>query len=440
MKYFALLTILSLLTLITHPVYADNVPEKLDEMISKYNDKELFSGVVMLAKDGEVIYKKTAGYADWENKTPVNLQTLFNIASIGKMFTATLIMQLEKEGKLNMNDALNKYLNIFPDEIGNKITIKLLLEMKAGLGDYFASPYYRRNFEKFTTVDAYLNLIKDEPLLYEPGQGQEYSNSGYAVLGGVIEKITGKSYEQNLKERIFEPLGMKNSYYKQFKDKLENRAFATNINFAGNKRNMREEASPSPAGGIYTNAEDLLKMDAYLKSSKLLGDGIRAGGTPGWNSIFGQYKNGYTLIILSNFGRVADEMEMKFEKILKNEPFGEPAMPLQMILYKTFKEKGSTGLSKNLKSILEQNDMEYSDMPLNDFGYQLMEAGELDMAIEIFKLNTELFPDIANTYDSLAEAYMNKGNKELAILNYKKVLEMRPQNENAKKMLEQLSK
>ena len=438
MKKIVLLLILALL--ISKSLLADNVSDKLDEMLTKYNEKELFSGVVMLAKDGDVIYQKTFGYADWENKTPVNLQTLFNIASIGKMFTATMIKQLEKEGKLNMSDPLNKYLNIFPDNIGSKITIQLLLDMKAGLGDYFMDPAYRRNVEKFTSVDAYLNLIKDEPLLYEPGQGQEYSNSGYAVLGGVIEKVTGKSYEENLKERIFGPLGMKNTYYKQMKDKIENSAYATNINFAGNKKRMQEEASPSPAGGLYTNAEDLFKMDAYLKSSQLLGMGVRAGGTPGWNSIFGQYKNGYTLIVLSNFGRVADEMEMKFRKIMKNEPYGEPMLPLQMVLYKKIKEEGSAGLSENLKKILEENDMEYSDMPLNNFGYQLMEAGELDMAIEVFKLNSELFPDIANTYDSLAEAYMNKGNKELAIVNYKKVLEMRPQNENAKKMLEQLQK
>jgi CubicO group peptidase (beta-lactamase class C family) len=429
-----------LILVLSKSLLADNISDKLDEMLNKYNEKELFSGVVVLAKDGDVIYKKTSGYADWENKIPVNFETHFNIASIGKMFTATLIKQLEKEGKLSMNDPLNKYLNIFSDEIGSKITIQLLLDMKAGLGDYFMDPAYRRNVEKFTTVDAYLNLIKDEPLLYQPGQGQEYSNSGYAVLGGVIEKVTGKSYEQNLKERIFEPLGMNNSFYKQMNDKIDNFATATNINFAGNKKRMREEASPSPAGGFYMNAGDLFKMDAYLKSTKLLSGGVRAGGTPGWNSIFGQYKNGYTLIILSNFGRVADEMEMKFRKIMLNEPYGEPALPMQMVLYKTFKEEGSMGLSKNLKKILEENDMQYSDMALNNFGYQLMEAGELDMAIEVFKLNTELFPNIANTFDSLAEAYTNKGNKELAIANYKKVLELRPQNENAKKMIEKLSK
>lgn len=435
-----IVSVFILILLLSKSLLADDVSDKLNEMLNRYNEKKLFSGVVLLAKEGNIIYEKSFGYADWENKIPNENQTLFNIASITKMFTAAMIMQLKEEGRLSLSDPLSKYVQMYPDDIGNKITIQMLLDMKAGLGDYLMDPDYMQNIGRFTTVDAYINLIKNEPLLFEPGTSQRYSNSGYAVLGGVIEKATGKSYADNLNERIFIPLGMKNTFYKQLKDNLSNSALPTKINFSGDKSTMKMDASPSPAGGIYTNAEDLFKMDAYLKNSKLLGAGIRAGGTPGWNSIFGQYKNGYTLIILSNFGRVADEMEMKFRKIMNNELYGEPALPLQMTLYKTLKEEGSAGLSKNLKKILEENDMEYSDMPLNNFGYQLMQAGELDMAIEVFKLNTELFPDIANTFDSLAEAYMNKGNKEQAIANYKKVLELRPQNENAKKMLEKLSK
>lgn len=419
---------------------ADNYSDKLSELMNQYDKSQLFSGVVLLAKDGNILYEKSFGFADWESKAPVNSQTLFNIASIGKAFTHTIIKQLESEGKLSLNDPLNKYLSIYPDNIGSKITINMLLEMKAGLGDYGMNPEYNRNPGKFTTVDAYLDLIKTEPLLYEPGTGREYSNSGYAVLGGVIEKVTGKSYEVNLKERIFEPLGMKNTYYKQLSDKIPNSAVGTMINFAGTKHSIKREFSPSPAGGMYSNAEDLFKMDAYIRNSKIIGLAARAGGTPTWNSMLGQYENGYTLIILSNFGKVADDIEAKFRKIMKNESYSTPLLPLQMQLYKVLTDEGSEGLKNNLEKILKENDEEYGDMALNGFGYQLMQAGELDKAIEVFKINTQLFPDIANTFDSLAEAYMNKGNKELAIENFKKVLEMRPQNENAKRMLEQLQK
>ncbi len=420
--------------------FADPYSDKLDELMTKYDSMQLFSGVVLLAKDGNIVYEKPFGYADWENKVALNNQTLFNIASITKMFTATMIKQLEKEGNLSLSDPLNKFVNIYPDNIGSKITIDMLLNMKAGLGDYLMDPAYNRNISKFTNVDAYLELIKNEPLLFEPGTDTRYSNSGYAVLGGVIEKASGKTYVENLKERIFDPLGMKNSYFKQISDVYPNTATPTSIDFSGNKHNMKIEASPSGAGGIFTNVEDLLKLDTYLRSSKLMGENIRAGGTPGWNSIFAQYNDGYTLLVFSNFGKAAEGIESRFRSIRNNKEYLAPGLPLEMTLYKTLKDQGTAGLSASLKQTLKDNNLEYNDNHLNDFGYQLMQSGELDNAIEVFKLNSELFPDIANTYDSLAEAYMNKGNKELAMQNYKKVLELRPQNENAKKMLEKLQK
>ncbi|MBN8569814.1 MAG: serine hydrolase [Ignavibacteria bacterium] len=419
---------------------ADNYADKLDELMTKYDKAELFSGVVLLARDGNILYEKSFGYADWNKQISNNNQTLFFIASITKTFTREIVIQLEKEGKLSFSDPLSKYVSIYPDEIGNKITIQMLLDMKAGLGDYLRNPAYRQNAKNFRTINDYLELIKNEPLLFEPGTNTEYSNSGYAVLGGVIEKASGKSYADNLKERFFEPLGMNNSYYRQMDDALPNSAMGTEINFVNKKRSLPLEISPSPAGGIFTNAEDMLKFDAFMKKTHPGVGEIDAGGTPTWNSIFAQYKNGYTLIVLSNFGRAAEEVEQRFNKILKNENYSEPNLPVGMTLYKALKEGGADGLEKNLKNILEQNDLMYNDMHLNKFGYELLQAGEPDLALEVFKLNAKLFPDIANVYDSLAEAYMNMGNNELAIENYKKVLAIRPQNENAKKMLEELSK
>ncbi len=351
-----------------------------------------------------------------------------------------MIKQLEQEGKLSLSDPLNKFIQMYPDNIGSKITIQMLVDMKAGLGDYLGDPNYNRNVRKFTNVDAYIDLIKNEPLLFEPGTDQQYSNSGYAVLGGVVEKVTGKSYTDNLKERIFTPLGMKDAYFKQIEDNLTNSAVATEITFSGDKRSMQQETSPSGAGGIYTTVEDMLKLDTYLRTSKLIGLGARAGGTPGWNSVFAQYKDGYTLLVFSNFGRMAEEVESRFRDIFNGKDYPAPDLPMSMKLYKILKDEGTDALSSKLKDILEKSRMEYNDMHLNDFGYQLMQSGDLDLAIEAFKLNAKLFPEIANVYDSLAEAYMNKGEKQLAIENYKKVLAIRPQNENAKKMLEKLSK
>ncbi len=421
--------------------YADDYPEKIDGLMSEYMKLDLFSGVVMFAKDGVPVYEKAFGCADWQKQIANNTKTLFNICSLNKVFTHSMILQLQNEGKLSVNDPLNKYLSIFPDEIGGKITIQMLLDMKAGLGDYLMDPEYNKDPAKYRTVNDYLELIAKEPLLFEPGTDNRYSNSGFAVLGGVIEKVTRKSYTDNLKERFFTPLDMKDIYYKQIGDELPNCASGTMLTYSGGKMSIPFETSPSPAGGMYANVDELLKFDNYLRKSNILGGPIaRAGGTPVWNAVIVDYDNGYTFIAVSNFGLVSEEVEKRVRQILKNEPCDKPDLLPEMKFYNLLKNGGADALEKDFKSILETNHLLYNDRHLNRFGYGLMQNSELDLAIEVFKLNAKLFPDNPNVYDSMGEAYMNKGEKDLAIENYKKAVDMDPQNQHAKKMLDELTK
>jgi CubicO group peptidase (beta-lactamase class C family) len=431
--------VVALLLINSHLCFpADNLTDKLDELMNKYDKIGMFSGVVLLAKDGEPVYEKAFGYADWNKKIPNTTETLFNIASIGKMFTHEMILQLEQESKLKTSDPLSKYLTIFPEETGNKITIQMLIDMKAGLGDCLRSPEFLKNFKKYKTVDDFLELIKTQPLLYEPGTSRQYSNSGFIVLGGVIEKVTGKSYAENLKERFFIPLGMNNSYYKQFGDNVSGCASGTRITFTGEKISVPDFGMPSPAGGLFMNAEDLLKFDNEVRKSGLLKLATRAGGTPVWNSILAQYDNGYSLIILSNFGLDAEEVAKRFNYIMKGKEYPEPNVTMNMRLYKILKENGTDELEKKFKDVLKDYNEKYIDVHLNIFGYELMQDGKIDLAIEVFKLNAKLFPKVPNVWDSLGEAYMKNGDKSLAIENYKKVLELEPNNQHAKMMLDKL--
>lgn len=438
MKYIKNLLFFTLLLNINLQFSQDNITAKVDSLMKEYDKMGIFSGVVLLAKAGNVFYKQAFGNADWEHKIPNNTSTLFNIASITKLFTKTMILQLKDEGKLSLDDHLSKYLSIYDVETGNKITIQMLLDMKAGLGDYLNDPSFNKNPDEFKTVNDFLNIIKDEPLLFVPGTSERYSNSGYVVLGGIIETVTGKSYEDNLKERIFEPLNMKDSYFLRNGDKIHNTAIGANIKFSGDKKNTPFHAAPSPAGGIFTNADDLLKFSNHLLQTGMRAGNVFAGGTPAWNSILGYYDNGYILIVLSNFGRMAEEVEMRINSILKGKPYPKADLPVQMIFYNLIKNKGMEFFKEHFEEILKQNNLRFNDMHLNSFGYDLLEAGEMDLAIAVFKYNTELFPDIPNVYDSLGEAYAKKGDKILAKANYKKVLELEPGNGNAKKMLEEL--
>ncbi|MBE2217585.1 MAG: serine hydrolase [Ignavibacteria bacterium] len=417
---------------------ADEYADKLDKIVNEYNNIGMFSGNVMVAKDGNIFYEKQFGYADWEKKIPVTPETLFRIGSLNKMFTNAMIKQLEKENKLSLEDPLSKFLELYPKETGDKITIKMLLEMKAGLADYGRNPAFNSDKTKFRTVNDFLEIIKDEPLLFEPGTGQEYSNSGYVVLGGVIEKVTGKSYKENLEERILKPLGMSSTHYLLLGETVPGMSQGTTISFNGDKKSSNEIEMVSPAGGMYSNASDLLKLDRYLRQSGLIPPGIRAGGTPVWNSILAQLKDGYTVIINSNFGNAADGIIQRFMDALENKPYPPADYPLSMKLYKVLDESGLKGLKENLRPLIDSEGMEYRAFHLNMFGYELMNAGELDKAIEVFTLNTELFPENPNVWDSLGEAYMNKGNNGLAIANYRKCIELDPNNQNAKIMLKKL--
>lgn len=437
MKLNLLIKIL-LFTVFVNNITADEFAGKLDKIVNEYNDLGMFSGNVLVAKDGSIVYEKQFGCADWEKKTPVTPETLFRIGSLNKMFTHTMIKQLEKENKLSVDDPLSKYLDLYPKETGDKITIKMLIEMKAGLGDYLINPEFNQNRGKFKTVNDFLEIIKDEPLLFEPGTGQEYSNSGYVVLGGIIEKVTGKSYVENLKERLINPLGLSNTHYLLIGETVPNMANGTRITFSGSKVNSPFTEQPSPAGGMFSNAQDLLKLDRYLKQTGLLPQAIRAGGSPVWNSVLAQMKDGYTVIITSNFGQVADEIIMRFEDAVNGRDYPKPDITMEMKMYTILKNEGIGKLESSLKQILEDNGMLYNDRHLNFFGYELMNDNKLDEAIEVFKLNAKLFPGEPNVWDSLAEAYMNKGENKLAITNYKKVLELAPNNPNAKKMLEKL--
>jgi CubicO group peptidase (beta-lactamase class C family) len=419
----------------------DDVAAKLESLMNRYDELGIFSGTVLLAKDDYVLYKKAFGYSDWEKQVSNSTETNFFLASITKAFTHTIIWQLEKEGKLSYDDPLDKYLDLYPDETGKKITIRMLLDMKAGLGNYLLDPNFFNDRARFKSVSDFLNIIKNEPLLFEPGTGKQYSNSGYVVLGGIIEKITGKSYEDNLKERIFEPLKMTGTYYYHPDIKYSNNSIGAVISFSGKKRNATGSSpTASPAGGIYSNPDDMLKFAEMLRQTNIFGNpAILAGGTPGWNSILGLYQDGYTLIVLSNFGKMAEEVESRVRAMIKGIQYPEPRLPPQMNFYETIKEKGIEYFKENLKEIFRQNFLEFNDSHLNMFGYDLMSEGELDLAIEVFKINAEYFPDIPNVYDSLGEAYMNKGEKQLAVENYEKVLQMMPGNQNAKQKLEELN-
>lgn len=421
------------------------ISQKVDSLLNDAFAKGIFSGQVIISRNSEKIYYKQFGFADWKTKSSIDENTLFNIGSLNKQFTEEIIHQLVNENQLSYTDNLSKYLDIFPLEIGNKITIQQLLDMKAGLGDYLQDPKFEELQFKDFSLAALINIIKKEPLLFEPGTSREYSNSGYVVLGAIIEKITNLSYEKNLYDRIAKPLELGNIYYtKAEKAKQMNRAYGTEITFDGNKLSFDDISNSTPAGGIYTNISNLLKFtEAKLKSTllsgKKYGNGMFAGGTPFWNAtIYYNEKNGFAFVVMANTGNIADELAPRINSIIKNEPYPPLEFPFSLSLYKIINEKGLDYVKVNVEKLAEQAGLPYDDRFLNFFGYQFLNGNKMDIAINLFKLNVELFPNVAHTYDSLAEAYLKSGDKINALKYYKMELQLVPNNEKVKTVIANL--
>jgi len=423
----------------------DSLTDKADTLLSDAINKGIFSGVVVITRDGKEIYKKEAGYADWRTQKAISDSTLYNIGSIGKQFTEEMIRQLAKEGRLAYDSPLSKYLSLFPPETGNKITIQQLLDMRSGLGDYFGSPEFRRIEQTDFSLNDLLNIIKNQPLLFEPGTGQQYSNSGYAVLGAVIEKVTGKSYEENLHERIAVPLKLTDIYYTRAEKAAKaNRAFGYMIDFEGNKITTDDISNSQPAGGVYTNVHDLL-IFTEAKGNNLLPSGYRyrlpgtfAGGTPQWNAVISFGNNGVDYVVMCNMGESAVQIAQRIGAILKGGSYPPFSYPFVVTLYKIIQEKGTDYIRQNIRALCAQDRKPYDDHFLNFYGYQFLQKGKTDIAIALFAINVTLFPDTANVYDSLAEAYLMNGDKENARKNYAKVLELDPANIKVKNILKKL--
>ena len=272
----------------------------------------------MIAKDGRPLFRKAYGFADAETKTPNNIDTRFNIGSINKDFTVAAIGQFMKQGKLAWDDKLIRFLPDFPNkEAAAKITIGQLVTMQSGIGDFVNDKFWAMDRSKLRDLKDFYDLIATKPLLFEPGTSRRYSNGGYIVLGLIIEKLSGMSYYDYVRENVFKPAGM-NDTDSFFMDKLPaNTAYGYTRHHqttpGRGRNNAILSARGSSAGGGYSTAADLLKFITALRSRKLslpndngvfhdkFGGIGSAGGSEGVNALLeDDERSGYTVIVLSN--------------------------------------------------------------------------------------------------------------------------------------------
>ncbi len=249
---------------------AADTAEQLDAIASAAYPPNEPGASVLVTKDGAVLLRKAYGLADVELQVPIAPEMVFRIGSVTKQFTAAAVLLLEQEGKLSIGDDIRKYLPDYPTE-GHTITIEHLLTHTSGIRSYTDISSFSDRMREDMTVGEIIDLFKDEPLAFEPGDKFAYNNSGYILLGAIIEKVTGKSYEAFLRERIFDPLGMEHTSYGERSKIVPDRARGydgRNGRF-GNAAYL-SMTLPFSAGALLSTVDDLGKWDQALYSNRLL--------------------------------------------------------------------------------------------------------------------------------------------------------------------------
>ncbi len=251
---------------------ANDKASAIDALLEAYSKAGAFNGSALVAEHGKVIFKKGYGLADFEWNVPNTPDTKFRLGSITKQFTATLVMQLVEEGKLSVDARLADLLPYYRKDTGSKITIHHLLTHTSGIPSYTSQP----NFMKEVSRDPYgvrefVEKFCSGELEFEPGTRFRYNNSGYFILGAIVEQIGGASYQELLKKRIFDPLAMSASGYDRSAALLEKRARGYEAG-AGKVRNAEylDMSLPYAAGSLYSTVEDLYVWDQALYGEKVL--------------------------------------------------------------------------------------------------------------------------------------------------------------------------
>jgi CubicO group peptidase (beta-lactamase class C family) len=243
---------------------------RMEQIVQSYVTSHQFMGTVLVAEDGKILLDQGYGFANLEWQVPDAPDVKFRLGSMTKQFTAASILLLEQRGKLNTGDPVKKYMPDAPPA-WDKITLYDLLTHTSGIPSFTSFPDYHANEWKAMAPAELVAWFRDKPLDFEPGTQWKYSNSGYVLLGYLVEKISGESYAKFLEENIFEPLGMKDSGYDSNAAIIPHRASGYTPGANGPENaGFINMAIPFSAGALYSTTHDLLKWEEALFGGKVL--------------------------------------------------------------------------------------------------------------------------------------------------------------------------
>jgi CubicO group peptidase (beta-lactamase class C family) len=480
----------------THSLDMSKVKEKLDKILPNIQTTLQVPGMVVgVLKDGKVIYKNSLGVRRLGSDRKMTSRSLFHMASVSKPFVATAIMQLVERGKIKLEAKLKDYLPYFKlaDQEYKEITIGQMLNHTSGIPDVRDYEWDKPQVDD-GAAERYVRSLTEEKMLFAPGEGFRYSNMAFDILADVIARVSGFTFEEYVKKNIFKPLGMKDSTFlkPEVPDELEN-----NAHILGNRISFSIKVSEvypynrihAPSSTLHSNVEDMMRWGrANLNGGILEGNRILKAATHakmwkpavvaygnnhvGISWFIGKYKGLTTVshgggdlgfrtyflmvpkmkVAITTMGNCSTFNSRAVINTVLDVMLGEKPQqvkrPVIVPVGRRILDKGVRSAVKLYYSLKEEKSGQYSfsEGMLNNLGYALLRENRIEDAIEIFQLNVKEYPNSFNTYDSLGEALKEKGLWFKALKNYKKALEMNPQNtgfqkesaQNQKKIIKEL--
>jgi CubicO group peptidase (beta-lactamase class C family) len=280
------------------PAPSQDIDSKVEEYMRARVERDHFSGAVLVARDGKPLVRQGYGMANLEHDVPNAPNVKFRLGSITKQFTAMAVMILQEKGKLDVREKVKTYLPDSP-KAWDEVTVHHLLTHTSGIPSFTSFPDYLASMPVHVTLDQLVARFKDKPLEFKPGEKFKYSNSGYVLLGKLIDKVSGRTYPEFLQKNIFEPLGMKDTGYDNPIPVLKHRASGYSRPFLLNlNASYLDMSIPHAAGALYSTVDDLLLWDQALYTEKLVSKATL-------EKIFTPFKNHYAYgwTVGKEFGR-----------------------------------------------------------------------------------------------------------------------------------------
>lgn len=442
---------------------------KIDSFMTALSKRGQFSGAVLVSIQEKPIYKKGFGYANRIVKEIFTTATPCYIGSVSKQFTAMGIMILKERGKLAYDDPIRNYFPQLPICM-LPVTIRHLLIHSSGLALF-------NDYPNMTEQDVFNILLKQRSLQFTPGEKFEYCNANYTLLGMLIEKVSNSSLNDFLTKNVFIPIGMKNTYVDEATVRYRKRAVGYYL--FGDEYNYSTYIGG--AASIVSTSDDLYKWDRYLYNPKIvsvqsLRDAFAVNIKIGNDELYGnkgygfgwfvceaggetivQHDGGFagfrsyierqpgkhnTIIFISNVRHsLTGEIRQAINNILENKQYTLPGVSYANWIMTEAKSADIDRAIAKYRIIAGSKDSSqyyFSESEFNSLGYYLLRNNKIPDAVKFFLLNTERNPTSSNAFDSLGEAYMKAGDKQLSLNSYKKSLELNPYNNNAAEMIKRL--